>query len=407
MKILFLAFHHPVRDPRLFHRQMQLLKREIEKIDLYLLNDGGIVHYDSVARGEPGDPSEPGAKSSGTSHVGRTQGVAAKLRARVVAMWRRLADVRRVYRLRPAVVQASDVREIKFALLIKVLTGSSAVYDSHEDYFNQIYEYGGGGLKALAKAAAARLDELLWLRFFDAVYCTDDFLLDEYRKPHYGCRHVHLLRNFPMQLATPGPTPHRSTTELKLVYAGSVNRFRGVAECAAHVRKYNRLHAPRRRLRLTLFARPGPLVEEVTASPEVDYGGWLDYQALINELANHDVGVCLWLRIKKLERNLPLKNFDYMAAGLPLLTSDFGNLKRYADASGAALCIDPTCFEQFESAIDTLFDPITRRTLGHRGRDYIRTHGSFEQEATSYLAFMSQLSARKGNGTRSARDVQA
>jgi glycosyltransferase involved in cell wall biosynthesis len=88
-----------------------------------------------------------------------------------------------------------------------------------------------------------------------------------------------------------------------------------------------------------------------------------------------------------------------MAAGLPVLTSDFGNIGKYARASGGAICIDPTSYDAFESAITQLFQPALRRQLGEAGRSFVRREASFEREAAEYVEVMRALAAgRNGAG---------
>src|SRR4029078_461855 len=101
-------------------------------------------------------------------------------------------------------------------------------------------------------------------------------------------------------------------------------------------------------------------------------------------MAHYDVVVCLWHPLEKFHRNLPLKNFDYMGIGLPILTSNFGNLAKYAILSGAAICIDPLSYPEFEAAVLELFNTEKREELGRNGLEYTRSLASFEREAAGY-----------------------
>jgi glycosyltransferase involved in cell wall biosynthesis len=277
-------------------------------------------------------------------------------------------------------------------LLLSLASGATPIYDSHEDYFRQAYEYGRRRPIALLRGLALRVQELLLLRFFAAVFCTDEFLHQRYGKRYYGIRRLHLLRNLPFVPDLPVPNhAERSDNELKLVYIGSVNEHRGLRECAEYVQRFNSTYGPARRLSLSVYGPPHTIVQDLDARGELDHHGWIEYPDLMAALRRYDVGVCLWLPIKKFQRNLPLKNFDYMAAGLPVLTSNFGNVGRYLELSGGGIAIDPTSYEEFERAILRLFDPVTRQELAASGRRFIEDTGGFARESRPYVEVIEEV----------------
>ena len=115
---------------------------------------------------------------------------------------------------------------------------------------------------------------------------------------------------------------------------------------------------------------------------------WIDYKNLMTQLIDYDIGVCLWLPIPKFFHNIPIKNFDYMAAGLPILTSNFGNVKKYLDISGAGIGIDPTNYNDFKNAILLLFEPENRLRFIQNSQRWIKTLGNFHSESKAYVNFI-------------------
>lgn len=361
MRAVFLGFYHDPRDPRLFHREMRALRAADPSVQLFFMTRSTLYYIPPAPDATP----QPYVYFEGRS---------------------RLPRLKQLRRLRPHVLQASDARELVWAVLLRAVTGARLVYDAHEDYFNQIFEYSGKTLTAFWKAAKVSLLELALVRMFDHVYCTDDYLRQKYTAARYGAPSVGLLRNFPPLDAITTPSTYPTKACLDLVYIGGINRYRGVTECARYVQRFNARCAPTRSLTLTLYSPSGPLVDELADGTSIHHRPWCDYSQLIQHLPTYDVGICLWQRLKKFERNLPLKNFDYMAAGLPIITSNFGNLRSYAERSGGALCIDPLDYGQFENAIFELFDPSVRRRLGESGRLFVRYNATFESEASEYLS---------------------
>jgi glycosyltransferase involved in cell wall biosynthesis len=376
--VLYLGFHHRHDDPRLFYRQMWVLHaRHPELRFCFLGHDRGPV----AAHGEGT------FRSCGLElQVKLLPQGSSRLRRALLWPRRAAAALSAVRAIRPAVIQASDAREILPALALAAASGAVPIYDSHEDYFRQAYDYGQKRPVALLRGLALRAQELLLLRCFAAVFCTDDFLRERYSSRRYGVRRLHLVRNLPF-VPESAPPDHSlgSSSELRLVYIGSVNEHRGVRECAEYVRRFNAGFMPAKRLSFLVCGPKHPIVRELEAAGMLEHRPWIEYPALMSELPRYDVGVCLLLPIKKYERNLPIKNFDYMAAGLPVLTSNFGNVGRYLELSGGGITIDPTSYDEFEHAVLRLFDPDTRQSFAASGRRFIEGTGGFGRESRAYV----------------------
>lgn len=367
MRVVFLGFHHQLNGPRLFYRQMRVLSESSQDIELFFLDDSNIYKISSAD-----DNTLQIATTSLLDFKDDHQAVLSK-------------QVSALKKIKPTIIQASDVRELVRTVVFKKTTGARIIYDSHEDYFNQIFEYSGKSPQSLVSAVWFSFIEISLLRFFEAIFCTDEFLLEKYNNSIYGNRNVKLLRNFPPQEAVAKNNKYLWKNKLDLVYIGSVNRYRGVIECAEYVDHFNAKFAPSRMLTLTLYSPPHPIVDFLLEQKKIRHNAWIDYVDLMNELPRYDIGVCLWNRLKKFEHNLPLKNFDYMAAGLPIITSNFGNLEKYARLSGGAICIDPLEYEAFEIAVLKLFDPMLRRELGEAGKSFVLTQANFNSEASEYI----------------------
>ena len=80
-----------------------------------------------------------------------------------------------------------------------------------------------------------------------------------------------------------------------------------------------------------------------------------------------------------------------MSVGLPIITSNFGNLKTYILESNAGICINPQSYDEFKKAIMEMFNPSTRQKYGKNGLNWIQNKGLFRNEAKNYIRLIENL----------------
>lgn len=398
MRVVFLGFNHSIGDPRLCYRQIPLLRREDPDLDISFLASSykADLGVEAETFAETFDvriehpPAERDLDTDKLDAYGR-------IRRGLAYRWRRYMRKARLARWKyravvnadPDVVQASDARELPLAVILSWVLGYTLVYDSHEDYFNQVYEYQGKTWTALFRALRLSLKEIVFARFADRVFVTSLSHREKYLRGGFGLTDIEVVPNFaPTWLSLP-EKDYRDTSTLRLVYVGSVNAYRGVREVAEFAQRFNARH-PDRTATFHFIGTSSPLVNKLAEAGLIVDEGPFSYPDMMRKLCTFDVGVCLLHDIQKFRNSVPIKNFDYMAAGLPVLTSDFGEMKRYVEAADAGLCIRPTEYEAFESALLTLFDADERKRFGENGRAFSRGEGSFEHAAAPYVRSMTR-----------------
>jgi len=111
---------------------------------------------------------------------------------------------------------------------------------------------------------------------------------------------------------------------------------------------------------------------EAGVAGRVEFTGPVPNEEAPSLLAAADVGVAPLLDDAELAYAMPTKVYEYMGAGLPVVTTGRGELERFVDRSGGGIhtATDP---DAVADALDTLLaDEGYRRRVGAAGREYIR-----------------------------------
>ena len=72
--------------------------------------------------------------------------------------------------------------------------------------------------------------------------------------------------------------------------------------------------------------------------------------------------------------------FEYMAAGLPVIASNFPYWESIIEKHECGICVDPTSVSDITKAIKTLLEnPNIAKTMGENGLNAIKTHFNWEK----------------------------
>jgi glycosyltransferase involved in cell wall biosynthesis len=92
------------------------------------------------------------------------------------------------------------------------------------------------------------------------------------------------------------------------------------------------------------------------------------------------------------KESLPIKLFEYMSAGLPVIASDFPYWRELLEPIGCASFVDPLDPVRIAAAIDDLLSNEERaREMGMRGAAAVRERLNWEQEAPKLFDLYARL----------------
>jgi glycosyltransferase involved in cell wall biosynthesis len=312
--------------------------------------------------------------------------------------WRVWRLVPEIYRLARGV--AADVYHLHDPDLIPVglmlrANGARVVYDAHEDSPVQARSiYLERPLAGYVASLAWRAFERAASRKFDGLVCATPAIAGKFPSAK-----TVTARNFPLldEFAPPAPPDRRENTA---VYVGNITVIRGIREMVRAVGLLpDQLGAGL--LLVGSFSRLDPTlrteVERLPGWERVDYLGWQERPGVLRALRRARVGLVLLHPRPNYLESLPIKLFEYMAAGLPVVASDFPLWRRLVEETGCGLLVDPLDPAAIAEGLAYLLDhPHEGAEMGRRGREAVEARYNWEAEAASLRSLYARLGATDG-----------
>jgi glycosyltransferase involved in cell wall biosynthesis len=254
---------------------------------------------------------------------------------------------------------------IPTGLLLK-LAGKKVIYNTRECYRDKVLSmrWIPQLLRPIASVAFTfyeRVTSAAW----DHVIVTD-----RYSARAFAGRPTSVVPNYPL-LAPMERIATGLRNKRTLIYVGGLSEDRGLLvmlKIAALLREQN--------VELQLMG-PCSFPEDekrIRAVPYVQYLGNQDLRAVYQRIAEADLGLLLLQPVPAYAYagENTIKLFEYMWGALPVVSSDFPNLRKIIEAAQCGICIDPCNAKQAASAIMDLLDkPELRQQMGNNGRNAV------------------------------------
>jgi glycosyltransferase involved in cell wall biosynthesis len=202
-------------------------------------------------------------------------------------------------------------------------------------------------------------------------------------------RRIAVVNNYPLlsELSEETDSQAALTPSPGAVYAGALAPERGAFEMIdAIARVDQRFNA---RLVLAGEFMPASLrrdAERLSGWERVDYIGYIGRQQLLQVYARARVGLLLFHPCPAHLAAQPTKLYEYMAAGLPVIASDFPLWRDLISRIGCGILVNPQDVDQVAAALDHLLEnPELAAEMGRRGREAVRRELNWSIEEESLL----------------------
>ncbi len=206
-----------------------------------------------------------------------------------------------------------------------------------------------------------------------------------------AARRVHVMPNAADPEAFALPRVRRDDGTFVIGFLGTLKPWHGVEDLVTAFRRLHRVF-PGYRL---LFAGDGPLrpqlqrrLRQYGLDGAATFCGEVDHAGVPEKLAQMDIGVAPYPRLAGFYFS-PLKIFEYMAAGLPVVASDIGQPGEILTHGKNALLHRPGAATELAARIEELRrDPALAQRLGRAGRAMVRRRFTWRRNAQRVLALI-------------------
>ena len=363
IKICHITTVHPRFDTRIFHKELYSLSKFFNDICLLVADGKGNEIKDNIAIFDIGKPSD-----------------------RKKRMFKSLFKVyKQAIAINADLYHFHDPELIPVGLRLKK-TGKVVIYDIHEDVPRQILskDY----IKPFFRAIISKSFEIFenWaVKKFDAIITATPHIRNRFKKLNPNTVDIN---NFPKldELYEPVDWVNRKN---EICYIGGISRIRGIVELVKALEYVNTT------LHLAGNFESEKLKKEVMSLKgwkKVRYYGFVDRSKVKEILKNVKIGIVTLHPSQNYIYSLPVKMFEYMSAGIPVIASNFLLWREIIEKNGIGLCVNPLNPKEIAKAINTLLnnDSLTRE-MGLKARKLVEEKYNWENEEKKLITLYSTI----------------
>lgn len=289
--------------------------------------------------------------------------------------------VRKAKTLNADIYHLHDPDLLLWALLLR-FRDTKVIFDAHEDYPLQILHkhYIPVLLRKPLSIAFGFFQMFICKRLYGVIAATP-FIRKKF------CQQVARtvdIKNYPIRSefdSSLSKNLKRENDSFVASYIGGITTVRGIKEVVQAFGLLNNKFS----LKLAGNFLENNLQNELQSMigwSNVDYKGFLSRSEVVDLLRQSSCGIVTLHPTANYIDALPIKMFEYMAVGLPVIASDFPLLRSIIEGYDCGLLVDPQDPNAISKAIQYLYDnPIRAMEMGHNGEMAFLSSLNFDSEA--------------------------
>jgi glycosyltransferase involved in cell wall biosynthesis len=363
MKICHISTVHPRYDVRIFLKECVSLSKSFKEVHLIIADGLGDEKKNNVQIHDIGKP---------------------KSRKDRFLNFNKLA-LSKAKELQAEIYHLHDPELLRIALKLKKI-GAKVIYDSHEDLPRQILNktYIPKIIRNTVSKIVENYENKISKKLNGIITAT----------PHIRERFLKInkttidINNFPIidEIEFNSNWENRTNS---IAYIGGIFKTRGIIE------SLDAIENTKIKLILGGFFSPPELEAECKSHPawsNVDYRGYLNRQQVNQALSEVKAGMVILEATPSYIVSLPVKMFEYMAAGLPVVASDFPLWKSIIEENNCGICVDQTNHEEIRNKLLALISNDDKLIeMGKNGRKAVELTYNWEVEEKKLVEFYKNL----------------
>lgn len=281
-----------------------------------------------------------------------------------------------------------DPELLLVALLLK-RKGKKVIFDAHEDLPIQILSKPYlSPIVARVISKIAHYYESFLCKRIDAVVAATPFIRDKFLKINLTTVDIN---NFPkVEEFIRIDTTNFSQRE-SCCYIGGITKVRGIYEIVGAMP----LSESNGNLLLAgnfLEKQVQNEVVELAGWTKVDELGWLNREGIQGVLGLSFAGLVTLHPIENYKDALPVKMFEYMASGIPVIASNIPLWKEIIETDNCGICVDPYSSGEISDAMNFLANNLEiAKQMGVRGRNAVLEKYNWQIEEAKLFHLYSTL----------------
>ena len=272
-------------------------------------------------------------------NVRSTYGIGAAQLRHLPVFWK--AIMPHLDRIRPHIVHCHDFDTLPAGLFWGRRHRIPVIYDAHE-YYAELVRPRLHGVMGKILFRFILHAEMFGAKRASAILTVDETLGDIYRSLN---PRVLIVGHYPSKNLVPQPAAVFQHEQLSLLYMGRLSVDRGILTYVDILRAliHSRIPAQLHLAGVFTPASEKTFFDQRAIGLEefIHIHGWVQYNKVPDLMTGADLGMVILQPEPRYVAALPVKLFEYMAAGLPVIASDFPPIAKLIGEAQCGLLVDP------------------------------------------------------------------
>ena len=285
------------------------------------------------------------------------------------------------------------------AIYLKIFKRKKIIYDVHEHYIDVLPL--SSPQRKLFLGFMLYLVEPLFCRYADAIITADEEIAKRYKK---FSKNVHPIFNFPsFEVFKPSDNQdlkEKYENHFVIIYVGGMSEERGILELIKAVHKVSRTYPLVKLLLLGNFGtkdfeeRCIEYVRSNDLAVIVEFLGFMPHKTIPKYIIVADIGtVLLYPTTRFIKTAYPIKLFEYIICGKPVIASNLPAMGKIVKESGCGVLVNPMDIQEIaETIIYLLEHPEELKEMGESGRKAVEEKYSWENMEIRLIKVYSEVS---------------